>query len=134
MWDYLADTERIPEWVREFTEVRVVSEGRVGVGSVVEYTVEGDRSGTWEIVEWDPPRRIAWDGPPLPWVGGGGRPRGSQNLAEAGEERTLLVSRYEPELTGTLVLMRPYLKRWLRRQRQKDAQALKSILEGGGPE
>jgi uncharacterized protein YndB with AHSA1/START domain len=134
VWSYVSDAERIPEWVGEFKEARVITEGPVGVGSVIRYTVEGDRSGTWEIVEWDPPRRVALDGPPLAWAGGRARPRSSQTLAEAGEGRTLLVSRYEPELSGTLVLMRPYLKRWLRRQRQKDAQTLKSILEGGGPE
>jgi uncharacterized protein YndB with AHSA1/START domain len=134
VWDYLVDAERIPEWIGEVTEARLISEGSPGVGSLVRYTVEGDRSGTWEIVEWDPSRRFAWDGPPLPWAGGGVRPRGSQTLAAAGEGRTLLVSRYQPELIGTLVLMRPYLRRWLRRQRRKDAQTLKLILEGGGAE
>jgi hypothetical protein len=41
----------------------------------------------------------------------------------------LLVSRYQPELTGTQVLLRPYLKRWLRRRRLADAQTLKACLE-----
>jgi DNA-binding PadR family transcriptional regulator len=81
------------------------------------------------MVEWDPPHRLAWDGPPLPWAGGGARPRGSYSLTEAGKGRTLLVSRYEPELLGTLVLLRPYFKWWLRRQRTKDAQTLKAALE-----
>ena len=54
-------------------------------------------------------------------------------LAPAGEGRTLLVSRYHPELSGTMVLMRPYLKRWLRRQRRADAQTLKALLEAGAP-
>jgi uncharacterized protein YndB with AHSA1/START domain len=132
-WSYISDTRWIPEWVGEFKEARELSDGPTGVGTVVRYTLEGERSGTWEIVEWDPPRRVAWDGPPLPWAGGGARPRGSHTLTEAGESRTRLVSRYEPELSGTLILMWPYLKLWLRRQRQKDAQTLKSILENGGP-
>jgi hypothetical protein len=45
----------------------------------------------------------------------------------------LLVSRYRPELTGTLVLLRPYLKRWLRRQRRADAQTLKALIEADAP-
>jgi hypothetical protein len=84
-----------------------------------------------EIVEWDPPNKVAWDGPPLPWAGGGTRPRGSHSLTEAGEGRTLLVSRYQPELIGPPVFMRPYLSWWLRRQRRKDAEALKATLEQG---
>lgn len=129
VWSYLADAERIPEWIGEIKAAQVESDGPVGIGTVLRYTVEGDRSGTWEVVEWDPPRRVAWDGPPLPWAGGGARPRGSHSLAEAGDGRTLVVSRYEPELTGTLVLLRPYFKWWLRRQRRKDAQTLKATLE-----
>ena len=100
----MTDTERLPEWLGEFKEAHEETSGPTGVGTIVNYTVEGDRSGTLEIVEWDPPNRMAWDGPPLPWAGGGARPRGSHTLAEAGKGRTLLVSRYEPELTGDLGL------------------------------
>lgn len=129
VWSYLGDAERIPEWIGEFKAAHLESDGPAGVGSIVRYTVKGDRSGTMEIVEWDPPHRVGWDGPPLPWAGGGARPRGSHALAEAGEGRTLLVSRYQPELTGTLVPLRPYLRWWLRHQRRKDAQTLKATLE-----
>ena len=131
VWAYVSATERIPEWIGEFKEAHEETDGPTGVGAVVHYTVEGDRSGTFKLVEWTPPHRLAWDGPPLPWAGGGARPRGSHTLTEAGEGRTLLVSRYEPELIGTLVVMRPYLKWWLRRQRRKDAQTLKAALEDG---
>jgi uncharacterized protein YndB with AHSA1/START domain len=130
VWAYLSDLDAIPEWIGEFKATRVESDGATGVGSLVHYTVEGDRSGVMNIVEWDPPHRLAWDGPPLAWAGGGARPRGSHTLTEAGEGRTRLVSRYQPELLGTLVFLRPYLKRWLRRQRTEDAQRLKARLEG----
>ena len=39
------------------------------------------------------------------------------------------MSRYQPELTGTLALMRPILKRWLRKQRTADTERLKQLLE-----
>ena len=71
---------------------------------------------------------IAWV-PPLRWAGGAARPRGSHELVEAGDDRTLLVSRYHPELSGTHVLLRPYLKRWLRRERHASARALKALVE-----
>ncbi len=106
------------------------SRGPPGLGTIVRYTVGGGRTGTLEWVEWDPPHRIAWDGPPLRWAGGGARPRGSHALTEAGEGRTRLVSRHEPEFSGPLVLMAPYGKWWLRRQRRRDAQTLKAALEG----
>ncbi len=133
VWAFIADVERIPEWIGEFEEAYEESDGPTAVGTVVHYTVAGGRSGTWQTIEWDPPHRVAWDGPPLPWAGGGARPRGSHTLSDVGEGRTLLVSRYEPELTGTLALMRPYLKWWLRRQRCRDAQTLKAALEADAP-
>jgi uncharacterized protein YndB with AHSA1/START domain len=132
VWELVAEVERLPEWIVEFKAARCESEEPIGVGTVVRYTLQsGNRSGTYEIVEWDPPRRMAWDGPPLRWAGGGARPRGVHALAEAGPGRTLLVSRYRPELTGTHVLLKPYLGRWLRRERFASAQNLKALLEAG---
>ena len=134
VWSFVTDTERLPEWLGEFESAHEESEGPRGVGTVVHYTLKpGHRSGTFDIVEWDPPRRLAWDGPPLRWAGGGARPRGSHTLAETAEGHTSLVSRYQPELTGTQVLLGPYLKRWLRRQRRADMQTLKAALEADGP-
>jgi uncharacterized protein YndB with AHSA1/START domain len=130
VWSFLNDTARLPEWIAEFAAAQDESDGPAGVGAVVHYTLrQGNRSGTFEIVEWDPPRRLAWDGPPLRSLGGGLRPRGSHELAEAGEGRTLLVSRYRPELSGTQVLLRPYMKRWVRRERHASARALKALVE-----
>jgi hypothetical protein len=127
------DTARLPEWIAEFAAARDESDGPIGVGAVVHYTLrQGDRSGTFEIVEWDPPRRVAWDGPPLRSAGGAMRPRGSHELAEAGEGRKLVVSHYRPEVSGLQVLLRPYLKRWLRRERRASAKTLKALVEAAG--
>ena len=132
VWSYLADAERTSEWITEIVSTRVLSEGASGIGTIVQFTLEGGRSGTWEIVEWDPPRHLAWDGPPHALPLGSGRARGSHTLAEAGEGRTLLVTSYRPELIGAAVFLRPYLTRWLRRQRPKDAQTLKRVVEREG--
>jgi uncharacterized protein YndB with AHSA1/START domain len=130
VWSFMSDTARLPEWFAEFSAARAEPDSPTGVGSVVHYTLkQGNRSGTFETIEWDPPRRVAWDGPPLRAVGGALRPRGSHELSEAGEGRTLVVSRYRPELSGLQVLLRPYLKRWLRRERRASARALKALVE-----
>ena len=105
---------------------------RTSLDVLVEIEIERPRSEVWSFLA-DVERIPDWDGPPLPSAGGAVRPRGSQTLTDAGEGRTRLVSRYQPELIGTLVLLRPYLKRWLRRQRRADAQTLKALLEARAP-
>jgi uncharacterized protein YndB with AHSA1/START domain len=132
VWSFIADFERISEWIEEYTETRKESDGPVGLGTVVRYTLErGNRSATWEIVEWDPPHLMAWDGSPLGWMRGAARPRGSHQLTEIGEGRTRVVSHYRPELSGALVLLKPYLSRWVRRERGKTGQMLKALIEAG---
>jgi uncharacterized protein YndB with AHSA1/START domain len=128
VWEFVSDADRMSEWLGEITATAAETDGPTGVGTVVRYAI-GSRSGTFEVVEWDPPHRLAWDGPPLRWAGGGMRPRGSHTLTALGDDRTRLTSRYAPELMGTQVLLRLYLTRWARRQRTADAQTLKSMLE-----
>ena len=126
----MSDAERWPEWLDEFEEVVPESDGPVGKGSVFRYTVlPGHRSAKIEIVEWEPGRRFAWDGPPLQWRGGSARPRGFTEVTAADEGHTRLVSRYQPELFGTMALMRSYLRRWLHSRRTKDTKRLKQLLE-----
>jgi uncharacterized protein YndB with AHSA1/START domain len=130
VWLFLADVDRMPEWLGEFEAASKESDGPMGVGAVIRYTVHpGSRSGTAEITEWEPPHRLAWDGPPLRWGGGGARPRGSHTLSASGDASTFLVSSYHPELSGLQVLLRPYLTRWLRRRRRADTQTLKALVE-----
>lgn len=130
VWAFISDPTRLPEWFSEFESAEQVSPGPPGLGSVARYTITaGGRSGTFETVEWDPESRLAWDGPPLKWMGGGGRPRGSFELADAGPGRTRFTGRFRPELSGTQVLLRPYLKRWLRRERTESLRKLKAIVE-----
>jgi uncharacterized protein YndB with AHSA1/START domain len=132
VWAFVTDPARSPDWIDEFVESHQVSEGDPGVGAVLSYTIEpGPRTGTMEVTEWDPPRRMAFEGPPLRSMGGAGRPRGSFELTER-PDGTHLVCTFRPELLGVLVLLRPYMRRWLRRQRTADALKLKAILEADG--
>lgn len=132
VWAFVSDPERLPEWFDDFESVHQESPGPPRAGAVVRYTLKRPpRSGTFEFVEWEAESRLAWDGPPLAWAGGGARPRGSIELADAGEGRTRFTGRFRPELSGTQVLLSPYLKRWLRRHRQDSARRMKAIVEEG---
>jgi uncharacterized membrane protein len=133
VWAVVSDLTRAPEFLEEFVAVTQESVGPVGVGTVFRYTIDpGARTATLELVEWDPPRRLAWDGPPLRGRGGGARPRGFTELRALDDGRTRVLTRYHPELSGALVLLAPVLRRWLRRQRTADARRLKEVLEQGG--
>src|SRR5262245_24616060 len=130
VWALVSNAERLPEWLEDFEAVVKESEGPVGRGTVFRYTLApGHRSATLEVVDWEPGQRFAWDGPPLRSRGGGARPRGFHELTATGKRGTRLVSHYQPELTGMLALTRPFIKRWLRRQRTADAKRLKELLE-----
>jgi hypothetical protein len=130
VWAFASDLTRLPEWLDEFEEVVKETPGPLGTGSVLRYTVRpGPRSATLELVEWDPGRRLGWDGPPLPMAGGGGRPRGWFEVQKLDERRTRFLSHYEPELSGSLVLLSPYMRHWLKKQRTADTRRLKDLIE-----
>jgi uncharacterized protein YndB with AHSA1/START domain len=130
VWEFVADTERLPDWFEEIESAHQESEGAAGVGSILRYTLEqGHRSGTMEFVEWEPGTRLAWDGPPLDWGGGGARPRGSFELADAGGGRTRFTGNFRPQLSGVQALLSPYLRWWLRRHREESARMMKALVE-----
>jgi uncharacterized protein YndB with AHSA1/START domain len=132
VWAFVSDSERIPEWFEEIESVEQESDGPPGLGTVVRYTVDpGHRSGTMATVEWEPGSKLEWDGPPLTWAGGGARPRGSFELSDAGEGRTHFRGTFRPELSGTQILLAPYLKRWLGRHRRAGAAKMKALVEEG---
>ena len=82
----VSDATRLPEWLGEFEEVVQLGDGPVGEGTVFRYTLSpgpGDRSAILEWVAWDPPRRLAWEGPWLISRLGGARPRGSFEVSSS---------------------------------------------------
>jgi uncharacterized protein YndB with AHSA1/START domain len=130
VWAFVSDPQHLPKWLEEFREVAKQSDGPVGEGTVFGYTIDpGGRSATMRLLEFEPGRRMAWDGPPLKWYGGAAAPRGYFEVTDAGQERTRLVCCFAPVLTGTMALLAPYMKRWLRKQRTTDAARLKELLE-----
>jgi uncharacterized protein YndB with AHSA1/START domain len=132
VWAVVSDPERLPEWFEEFESAHQESDGPPRVGAVTRYTLrQGHRSGTTEIVEWEPGAKLSWDGPPVAWFGGGARPRGSFELTDAGEGRTHFTGHFRPQLSGLQVLLSPYLRRWMRRARGASVQKLKAMVEDG---
>jgi uncharacterized protein YndB with AHSA1/START domain len=133
VWEVLVDASRLPAWLEEFETAEVVGEPSEGVGATTHFRLSSGLSGTLETVESVPAERLAWDGPPQrsPLPGGRMRPRGYHHLRPTGDGGTRLVSHYQPELLGTAVVLRPYLGRWLRRQRPIDHARLKQLVEAG---
>ena len=132
VWAFVTDVDRLPEWVDEFEQARSEPPGATGVGTTIHYTLSrGHRSGTYKIVEWEPEHALAWDGPPLSYRLGGGRPRGSLRLSDLPDGGTRFTAHFRPELTGAMVLFRWSWGRWLRRQRQVDAERMKRLVEAG---
>jgi hypothetical protein len=132
VWAMVSDFTRLPEWIGEFDEVVSEGEAPAGQGAFFRYRLApgpGEREGLMELVEWDPPQRLAWDGPPLRSRIGGARPRGFHQVVELGPERCRFSTHFQPELSGGLALMRFPLTRWLKRQRAVDYQRLKDLLE-----
>ncbi len=107
VWSFLLlEPKRMPDYLGEFESARLESGSPGEVGSVIRFTVSpGHRSGTLELVKVEPERSFAWDGPPMRWMGGAARPRGSFELADVREGSTLLTWRFRPELSGTQVLL-----------------------------
>jgi uncharacterized protein YndB with AHSA1/START domain len=132
VWAFIVDAARLPEWFSEIESSEQESAGPPGLGTVVRYTLTpGGRSGTFEVIEWEPGSRFSWDGPPLRWMGGAARPRGTWKLADAGPGRTRVTGHFRPELSGAQVLLRPYLKRWLWRERRASLRKLKELVQAG---
>ena len=130
VWTFITDPERLPDWFEEIESAHQESDGPPGLGTVTRYVLQpGHRSGTMEVVEWEPESKLAWDGTAVRGTGGASRPRGSFQLTDAGADRTLFTGRIRPELSGMQVLLRPYLKHWIRRARRDSALKLKGMVE-----
>jgi uncharacterized protein YndB with AHSA1/START domain len=126
---YLDDVERHGEWQEQIVDVQPESDQPMGVGKRVRETRRvpgGDRSTTYEVTEYDPPRRSSFrvlDGPiravgtiSVEPVGDGSRSRLTFTLDFQGHG-----------LGGKLLL--PVAKSQARKQIPKDQARMKELLE-----
>ena len=62
VFDYLADGEKMPRWMKEFTSVEKVGDGPIGPGTEFRYHDKRGTDSTYELSEFQPPNRLAWHG------------------------------------------------------------------------
>ena len=126
---YLDDVERHGEWQEQIVAVQPESDQPMGVGKRVRETRRvpgGDRSMTYEVTEYDPPRRSSFrvlDGPiravgtiSVEPVGDGSRSR-----------LTFTIDFQGHGLAGKVLL--PVAKGQARKQIPKDQARMKELLE-----
>ena len=132
VFEYLADGEKLSEWMRDFESVEKDSDGPIGKGTKYRYRLSRpDKVSTFEYVEYEPGRLAAWAGPPVKTGPGGLAPRGRLELEPSGEG-TRVRAVFEPEPHGFMKAMQPVVTYTLRKDSTRDLERLKEILEGGG--
>ena len=128
---YIADLPRHDEWQTQIQEIQMQTEGptRVGTRSRERRKMPGAGSvwATYEITEFDPPRRVSFHG-----IDGPARIAGTVTVspADGGGSRVSL----EIDLTasGLGKLLLPLGRSQLRKQVPLDQQRLKERLEAQG--
>ena len=127
---YLDQLDRHGEWQASIVSSRLDTEGPVHVGSRATDTRKvpgGKRDVTYEITEYDPPRRTAFRG-----VNGPVRPVGAvsvESLDDGARSRVTI----ELDLVGYGLgkLIAPFARRDAAREIPGDQQRLKERLEAG---
>lgn len=150
VFEFIADARNFPRFVSEFQSVEKVSEGPIAPGTTFRFTLKerpplfGMLSGrqksaatipptdsTLEWTECDPPRRVAWIGPPLKRGPGSLAPSGSFTVTANGDT-SRVHGDWTPEVDGLPGLVKPFLQRVYRKDRREDFRRLKSVLETDG--
>ncbi len=131
VFDYLADGEKMPRWMKEFTSVEKVGEGPIGPGTEFRYRDKRGTDSTYTLSEYQPPDQLAWQGAPVKMPGGSMNPDGRYELHEHGD-RTHVTMYIQPQLHGLAKLMGPMMSMNMRRTSKKYVQLLKEDLERAG--
>lgn len=126
---YLVDMSHVPEWMSE-DFVSVVPEGSSASAKETRYryVARGGAQGTWEWLEFEPPGKLTWWGPPAKVGPGSVERRGAYLLSPVGEG-THLVIRLEPKFGGLLRILGPLSVGRIRRKLPTQMNRLKDLLE-----
>jgi hypothetical protein len=131
LFAYVGDLSRHGEWQSQIVDVQVDTEGPTRVGSRATETRRvpgGPRRLTYEVTEWDPPRRVAFRG-----VNGPIRVRGALTAEPAGDgshSRVTLELDFDAHGLFPKLLL-PLVRRDARKQVPRDQARLKERLESG---
>ena len=127
---YLDELDKHSEWQGGLISSKLETEGPIGVGTRASDTRKvpgGPRETTYEITEYDPPRKSSWrvlDGPV--------RAVGSMLVEPVGDgARSRVTVEFNLEGHGIGVLIAPLARMQARKQVPADQAKLKEILERG---
>lgn len=126
---YVADGEKLPDYVTDFPWVRKQSEGEPTRGATYSYKMKRGAEGTFEWTDFSPHARLAWHGPPAKAGPGSMEPSGSWEFTPEGAgTRVRFVM--TPEPGGLFKLMAPLMSIGMRRSAGQSLERLKQRLEG----
>jgi uncharacterized membrane protein len=127
---YLDELDKHSEWQRDLISSRLETEGPIGVGTRATDTRKvpgGPRDMTYEITEYDPPRKSSWR-----VLNGPVRAVGSVIVEPVGDgSRSRVTVDFDLEGHGIGALIAPFARMQARSQVPKDQAKLKEILERG---
>jgi hypothetical protein len=127
---YVGDLSRHGEWQSEIVDIHVDTDGPTRVGSRATETRRvpgGPRKLTYEITEWDPPRKASFRGQNGPI-----RAVGTFTAEPTGDgSRSRVTLRLDFEGHGLGKLLLPLVRRDARKQVPQDQARLKERLESG---
>jgi len=125
---YLNELDRHPEWQEDLISSKIVSDGPVGVGARATDTRKvrgGPREMTYEVTQYDPPRKSSWQG-----LDGPVRGAGSVSVEPIGDgSRSRVTLELDLKGHGLGLLIAPFARRQTARQVPKSQAKLKEVLE-----
>jgi uncharacterized protein YndB with AHSA1/START domain len=129
---YIARAEDLPRYVTEFETVTQDGGGEPGLGTRYSYKMGRGAQGTFEWTKFDPPTRLAWEGPAVKAGPGSMQPAGRWEISPVGDgSRVKLVM--APTPGGLFKLLAPFMAAGMRKGNEKALERLKQQLESAAP-
>jgi hypothetical protein len=124
---FIADLNNFPKWRANLVSFRILTEGPTGVGTRCNEVVQVGpmrATGTCDVTEFSPGRTLAFTATSATIVYDG------RIVVEPWEKGARLTLSGDVHPRGPMKLMQPVLRRKLRSGIQKEASAVKELLEG----
>jgi hypothetical protein len=132
IFDYLANSEYLPEYASDFVWVKQTSVGAPGPNTEYEYEMKQGTHGTFRRTVFLPHSKLEWEGPPAKAGPGTMAPSGSWELMDA-ENGTKVRLAMSPTPGGLLRLMSPMLSRKISSDLPPSLMRLRQRLEPSSP-
>jgi uncharacterized protein YndB with AHSA1/START domain len=129
VFDYLADAENMPRWMKVFTAVEKVSDGPIGQDTEFRYQDKRGTDSTFSWSDFQPPGRLAWRGKAVKALPGGSIETNGHYDIHEHDGHTHVLMHMQPQLHGTAKVLGPMLSRSIRKSSDEYVQLLKHDLE-----